>query len=215
MIEAIKGLRGQEQALCKCDDCAAQAVVNAAHGDTRGFARTSAGRNGRPVVSIKNEGQVIAKLQSDGWAYVKGVLRCPKCEEKRKAKGAWFDARAALAEIQKEAEVMAQNVTTLREPTPKQIRLIILALEDAYDDAAKRYRGTHTDKSIAQDIGDGIMPGWVAQQREKLFGPAGNEELANIKAEIEAVKADFAARLAALEKRIGACVESHDKRVSA
>lgn len=215
MIEPVKGLRGQEQALCKCHDCAAEMVVNAAHGDTRGFSRGSAGRNGRPIITIKNEGQVIAKLQSDGWSYVKGVLRCPKCEEKRKGNSPRFDVRKALAEIKKEAEVMAQNVTTLREPTSKQIRLIILALEDAYDDTAKRYRGTHTDKSIAQDIGDGIMPGWVAAQREKLFGPAGNEELANIKSEIEAVKADFAAKIAALEKRIGACVDSHDKRVTA
>ena len=138
---------------------------------------------------------------------IKGVLRCPKCEEKRKPK---------------EIQVMAVQpikpqgtAAPIRQPTQKQIRLIILALEDAYDDAAKRYKGQHTDKSIAVDLGDGIMPAWVAEQREKLFGPAGNEELFAILNEIEAVKLDVSNKLAALERRVAACVESHDRRMKA
>lgn len=202
MIEGLPRGAGVPRANAHCDECERSETV------TCDYER-------KATDWLPNEGQIVRKLQSYGWSQVKGVLRCPKCEARRKQKGVAADAKPVLVEIQKEPELMAQNVTSLREPTSKQIRLIILALEDAYDDTAKRYRGAHTDKSIAQEIGDAIMPGWVAHQREKLFGPAGNEELAKIKAEVNAVKADFASKISALEKRIASCVESHDKRVSA
>ena len=80
---------------------------------------------------------------------------------------------------------MAENVTQLRQPTPKQKREIIGLLETAYDDEAKRYRGTDTDLTIAEAIGGGVMFGWVAAIREDLFGPeGGNEEMETLKAQM-------------------------------
>ena len=175
----VKGLRGQEQALCTCADCCAEAVVSAAHGDHNRFT-AGRGRRTNPVLVLRNEGQVITKLQSDGWSYVKRVLRCPKCEAERKAKE---------PEMAQTIEQTPKAIAPARQPTPKQTRLIILALEDAYDDAAKRYKNSITDKTLAEDLGDGILPGWVAEQREKLFGPAGNEELDAIRADIERLRA--------------------------
>jgi hypothetical protein len=204
-IIPVKGDRGQEQARCTCDECGADLIVAAAHGTRGDFARKmGAGRNGFAQVPLRNEGQVITKLQSAGWSYVKRVLRCPACEANRKAKD--------------EPEMATQpapqpTVTAIRQPTQKQIRLIILALEDAYDDTAKRYKATNTDKTVALDLGDGIMPAWVAEQREKLFGPAGNEEADIIRAEIEKIRKEFSDKLDALAKRLDLCVKAHDKRV--
>lgn len=100
---------------------------------------------------------------------------------------------------------MATNVTAPREPTAKQERLIIMALEDAYDDQSHRYKGQNTDRTVADDLGDGIMFGWVARVREKLFGPSGeNEEIAAIRADINALSSEHAAKVAALTKRLDA-----------
>ena len=97
--------------------------------------------------------------------------------------------------------------TPLRRPSPKQERLIILALEDAYDDQAKRFKGGATDKTLADELGDGIMFGWVAEIRERLFGPSGgNEEIDAIKADIQKLQSEFDARIAAMAKRIDAVV---------
>ena len=69
---------------------------------------------------------------------------------------------------------------SLRQPSRDQKRLIVAALEDAYDTKNQRYKGTETDKGIADMLGDGIMSGWVAAVREDMFGPDGNEEMGNL-----------------------------------
>lgn len=191
MIEPIKGLRGQEQALCKCDECASEVVVNAAHGDTRGFSKSAGGRNGRPVITIKNEGQVTAKLQGDGWAFVKGKLICPKCDGKRKAE-------------RQEAKVAA--VVEIRTPTREQKRQIMDLLTEVYDTKAGRYRGAETDVTVADTIGGGVMFGWVAQLRSEFFGESGeNEEaedflgqIAEWQATVDKAVADAQAAIASL-----------------
>ena len=70
----------------------------------------------------------------------------------------------------------ASNITKLRQPSPKQKREIIGILEDVYDDDNKRYRGHETDKTVAETIGGGVMPGWVAEIREDMFGPDGSND---------------------------------------
>ncbi len=74
----------------------------------------------------------------------------------------------------------------LRQPTRDQKRLIVAALEDAYDTKNQRYKGTETDKGIADMLEDGIMAGWVAAVREDMFGPDGNEEMTDLAAEVKA-----------------------------
>lgn len=75
-------------------------------------------------------------------------------------------------------------VAPLRQPTRDQKRLIVSMLEEAYDIEKQRYKGTETDKGIADFIGDGIMPGWVSAIREDMFGPDGNEEMTDLSAEV-------------------------------
>lgn len=79
------------------------------------------------------------------------------------------------------------TITALRQPTPKQKREIIGILEDVYDDDSKRYKGQETDKTVAETIGGGVMPGWVAEIREEMFGPDGsNDEMEALMVEMRA-----------------------------
>jgi len=170
MIEAIKE-NGQDKARVTCDDCKTELILSAQHGDTTRATRGSK----RPRAEIKNEGHVIKKIKNNRWALIKGKHLCEKCVEARHHK--------------EESEMT--NVTEIRKPTPKQRREIIAMLEIAYDDEAKRYKGSDTDKSIAEAIGGGVMSGWVAETREELFGPDGSN------AEIEEVQQQLAEALQA------------------
>jgi hypothetical protein len=116
------------------------------------------------------------------------------------------------------------NVAPIRQPTPEQEVDIIVTLSAVYDRKAKRYQGQETDKTVAETVGGGVMPGWVATIRAAKFGPAGNEEVDLIRESIAKLKADHAARIdalradldkavAAMTKRLDACVAAHDRRV--
>lgn len=102
-----------------------------------------------------------------------------------------------------------QAKSAVREPDKMQRRLIIQALEDAYDDQKQCYRSDSTDTSVAADLGSGILPGWVSQVRDELFGPAGNEEIAAIRQELK----KLTEMASALSVRVDRAVEAHDKRV--
>lgn len=219
MIEAIKG-PGVQRAKLVCDICARSDTIACSY-DKLGL------RAWQP-----SRGQALVKARAKGWAEVKGKLHCPACEAKRKATPEtkpqesipfYFDAYATMAEIQKaeqpkgnpEMNVAAKS-TEVRRPTPKQERLIMLALENAYDDKAQRYKGKATDKTIADELADGIMFGWVAEIRERYFGPSGgNEEIEAIRADIAALKAECDAKVAALNKRIDAMAAAVGPRARA
>lgn len=200
MIKAIKGPRNSCLALCVCDDCSTEVSFDAVHEGGHGENRAVMLQK----LALKNPGAVSRRLQAMGWVDSGKRLRCPPCEAKRKGQtNAINICEKAEKDMTLEAQKVAKVavVASLREPTPKQKRLIIMALEDDYDDAAKRYKGGKTDKSIADELGDGILFGWVARVREDLFGPdGGNEEIAAVEAEIKKLYAS----VEALTKRINA-----------
>ena len=179
-IEPIKGFRNEEQALCKCDDCCAEITVSAAHGTNKG------GRSDwKKHLVLSKPGQVIEKIQSEGWAMVKNKLRCPKCEAARKSQNS-----------KPEEAPMKANITELRKPTPAQKRQIVEMLMVSYDTDNGRYRSNDTDKTVAEAIGNGVMLGWVAEIREDMFGPAGGND------ELEALQREVAEWSVAFEKQI-------------
>lgn len=83
----------------------------------------------------------------------------------------------------------------------------IEALLTCHDRKAKHYSGTNTDKTVAESIGSGIMPGWVAAIREARFGQSGDN------AEIDAIRAaisDMVSRAdVVLEAERAAAVKRH------
>lgn len=150
-------------------------------------------------VRVPNYGQANRKITGQGWEIVKGKHYCPACRAKRKARpegeGKWMrmlrERREREANVPddwdpfadddepfcKEPPAMAVKspaiVTPLREPTREQKRQIMSLLEVSYDTEASRYKGSDTDKTVAEAIGGGCMPGWVAELREEFFGPDG------------------------------------------
>lgn len=107
-----------------------------------------------------------------------------------------------------------QTETAPRQPTPEQEVDIIVALSSVYDRKAKRYAGVETDRSVAEVIGGGCMPGWVAKIRADKFGPAGNEEAEAIRSEIASIRDSTAKSLDALTARLDRLYASEDKRVT-
>ena len=61
-------------------------------------------------------------------------------------------------------------------PTPsrEQRRDISNVLNWVYDLNAQKYPGTWTDAAVAREVGEGILPEWVADERERAYGPAGD-----------------------------------------
>ncbi|MFC4731747.1 hypothetical protein [Salipiger abyssi] len=167
MIEAISG-KGVHRAKAQCDECEREEVVTCDY--VRG-----AGGDWAP-----NEGQVKKKLTAHGWAEVKGKLRCPTCEARRKV----------VPMKPKEAAAPAREMTKF-----EKIEIVKL-LADVYDLDAGRYKNGDTDETVADVLG--VMPGWVANIREADFGPDGGNE--NIE--------DLAARLGEAEKNLQAILES-------
>ncbi|WYK05465.1 hypothetical protein DWF04_006040 [Cereibacter sphaeroides f. sp. denitrificans] len=187
LIAIPRSARGVPQVTAKCDDCGAEQTI------TCDYERRPGNR------WIPNEGQAHRKLAAHGWTRVRGRLRCPTCKLDRKTinpeetpmttKPATIEGKSLAA------------LAPLRQPTREQKREIIAMLDMAYDTAGARYRGTDTDKTIAETIGPNIMPGWVAEIREDLYGPAGeNDEMRAIRAEIEATQKT----LDSLRKRLDA-----------
>ncbi len=127
---------------------------------------------------------LIQKATKQGWSYIKGRLRCPACEAKRKAD-------AAVKKQENDEMTEAATVTELRQPTREQKRQIMSMLEASYDTKAGRYTGGDTDKTVAETIGGGIMPGWVSEIREEFFGPDGSND------DMEAVIAEMKSALEA------------------
>jgi hypothetical protein len=172
MIEDVEG-PGAPRFRVICDGCGRDEVVAADP--------THRQRNGRGVSPVP----VLRKMAGRGWVELKGRLRCPTCEAKRRA------GSAAAAPTAKSKEIaMKKQVTALRAPSREQRREIVQMLELAYDVAAERYRGADTDCTIAEAIGGGVMPGWVAEIRDAMFGPdGGNDEMAALLAELQGWRA--------------------------
>lgn len=199
---AIKGPRNQELAEATCDECGATTSVPASHAHSKGFAR-----GGAPIMILQNPDQSLSKLRRQGWAQVKNRIYCPDCEAARKLRD---------QPNEKDMAVKAENVTQLRQPTIEQRRQIVEMLVITYDGDAKRYKGTDTDKTISDALGNGVMPGWVAEIREQNFGPAGgNEEIDAIKAALDEMQKRHAKEIVEMSNKQIAESATLRKRIDA
>lgn len=206
MIRAVN-MKGANRARAICDVCKHEELVTADVDRKRGGAKATEAQ--------VNEGQVKKKIVAHGWSEVKGTLRCPSCEKARKAAG---DAAKGGGEEVKDTD----NVTDLRRPSPAQKRQIVELLMVSYDVEAGCYKGSDTDRTVAGAIGDGVMPGWVAEIREDMFGPdGGNAEMETLLAEIaqwretaEAARSEVRDKLATFDDAVQE-VDRLAKRVEA
>jgi len=164
-----KGTSRGPVAEVKCDCCGATENIRAAYE-----------RKSTDKFEVK-EGQVILKATQKGWSQIKGTLRCPECEAKRR------DAAKPQKEITVTNVLNLPKTEEARQPSRDQKREIIALLNEVYDTKVGRYTGGETDKTVAETIGGGVMLGWVAQVREDLFGPdGGNDDLLELRDEVQA-----------------------------
>lgn len=198
-IEAINNVPGAPLVRCICDGCGREEVVTCDY------------EHGPGNVWVPKEGQAVRKMIGRGWSHVKARLLCPACEAARRASISHRGAATCSPSMtaKGEGEEMKKTIEPSRQaprtPTLAQRHEITGMLMLSYDHKAGRYTGAETDKTIAEAIGGGCLPGWVAEIREANFGPAGgNEEIEAIRAEIAAVQADCAERVAVLGKRLDA-----------
>ena len=180
MIEAIR-IEGREMARCTCDACQSSLDISAVHGTGKSQPKTK-----MAIMPIKNLTAVAQQLRKNGWKTTGKTILCGKCIEQ-----------------QKEEKAMAV-VEQIRQPTREQKREIMLMLDIAYDTKSGHYKGKNSDKSVAEELGDGILWGWVKEIREEFFGESDkNEEADKAIEEINVWMSD-------LEKR---AAEIHDKIV--
>lgn len=127
-----------------------------------------------------NEGQVTQKATQHGWALVKGKHFCGTCNAKRKV---------VPMKVQEQPKT----------PTRAQKREIIDMLETVYDTDAEQYKSGDTDDTVADVLG--VMPGWVEEIREDLFGPAGgNENIEELEHRVMGFERDLKAILQAAQQ---------------
>lgn len=167
MIEAIRG-KGVNRAVARCDLCQREEVV------TCGYIRGA-----RPDTTEPNRDQVHQKLAAQGWALVKGNLHCPACEAARRARSG-AKSHDEVADM-----TQAAQASVPREASREVKRQINDLLGGVYDTGRGRYQAGETDKTVAEAIGGGCLPAWVASVREEFYGPdGGNDDMSELAGEV-------------------------------
>lgn len=158
-VSSSYGRKGQPRIKAVCDSCPRDEVIGCPKGA---------------------EGHAVKKIQEMGWSWIKKVLRCPKCEAKRKAENMSQKAKAD---------------TPMRQPTREQRRAIMDMLRDVYDVDAECYKNGDTDDAVADVLQ--VMPGWVAAIRCEFYGEnAGNQDMSELSGQLETFLKDARALVA-------------------
>lgn len=92
-----------------------------------------------------------------------------------------------------------------RQPTPADRRRIQEALDQHYAVDVGRYRANFSDKALGAQLK--VPPAWIAEERERAFGPDGNEAQADAAAKLQAIE-ERAAALEAQGMELAAAAET-------
>lgn len=119
---------------------------------------------------------VAKQMLNAGWTVGRRLV-CPDCNNKSK-----------------KAATMSETIdrSPPSDAAKKAHRLMMMALEDYYDEANKRYKPGYSDAKIAEETG--ASEAHVKKTREEYFGPLGQP------VELEAVKSELSALQAMMEK---------------
>lgn len=101
---------------------------------------------------------------------------CPECAKKRKSK------------MSSNAPTNAPSATANSDAARRNKRLVIVALEDYFDEAGRCYRGASSDKTVGDELG--LAPAFVASVREEFFGKlAEPDDVTKLRNEVAAIAA--------------------------
>ena len=140
----------------------------------------------------------LPKVIQMGWR-ADGKVTCPACiAAKRKKPEGKVVPMKLVTPVATAGDVDLDQMK-------KHKRLVILALEDYFDEASRRYREGKTDKAIADELD--LSDAFVAKVREEFYGAiAEPEDVAAFRAQLDAAKqlcADLERQLSGLCQRNG------------
>lgn len=139
-------------------------------------------------------GDAVRRLRGMGWAIIKGRVICNGCQMMMRDNPSNPDTKEEIVSTITETPKPRDGSVKLgdlfpkdvREPTPQQKRQVFELLSEVYDADKRHYLGGETDKTVAETIGCGVMPGWVSKIREEFFGPDGsNEDIAKLRKDLD------------------------------
>lgn len=131
---------------------------------------------------------VAKRMLEAGWTIGRNPI-CPDCNRKKKDK----------------KMVEKSNVEPIT-PKPsaaagKARRLVYMALEEYYDEAAKAYRSPHSDASIANECG--VSEALVKTIREESYGPlAEPDAIAGLRSSLQSAHTQAAAAMATFQSEV-------------
>jgi len=145
---------------------------------------------------------VAKAMLAKGWT-IGRTMTCPNCQRPKRDKS--MHTKPTTSTIPAEPAVAASP----SESAKRAHRMVFMALEDYYDEGAKRYKPGYTDAKIAETTGAAVA--YVVKIRSEYFGGlAEPTEVADLKAQLAIARADIAATGDALVKRL----ETIDARLS-
>ncbi len=133
---------------------------------------TCGGEDHWTATRIINPNTAIPKIIRMGWQ-VGGKLLCPLCVVAHR------HGSPSRPKLQIVENIMTNNVAKLETPKlldeqKKNKRLVILALEDYYDESTNRYREGRSDKTTADELN--LSAGFIATVREEFYGKLAEPE---------------------------------------
>jgi ribosome-binding protein aMBF1 (putative translation factor) len=141
---------------------------------------------------------IVKKMQARGWVMSQRRRNdlCPKCAAKKAARPKVTRIADYIAELPKPKEQPMQ-IEQPRKPTRDEKRLIVLAIEDHYDDKVRSYAAGWSDEKIAADLN--VPRKWVSDLREEFYGPVVDAELAELERKVKSLTVDLEAATAVIE----------------
>lgn len=129
--------------------------------------------------------RAIPKIIQLGWQ-IGGSLLCPICVLAHRHKAA-NKPQLTIVEQPVTNNIAKLETPKLLDDQKKNKRLVILALEDYFDEVAKRYRDGKSDRSISEELS--LSVGFVANTREEFYGKlAEPEEVAQFRTELDGIQ---------------------------
>jgi hypothetical protein len=136
------------------------------------------------------------KFKQKGWTvgYDSTGDLCPSCTATKQAQRRTKrlkpiivnEAAAEPAVLPQEATVQHNGAEQPLKISPSDWRIIHAKLEEVYDDPDRGYKPPWTDASVARDLGSHLPVEWIAEVRERAFGPAkDNEEIRDMLARVK------------------------------
>lgn len=148
---------------------------------------------------------VAKRMLAKGWTMGHRLI-CPKHSRKKKgeARPAADEIAEGITEHEEEKVEMAKEpaaAAAASDAAKEAKRLTFLALGDAYDTTAKRYKKDWNDKRVSDE--SGLAEAAVITLREEFFGPLGEpSELAEIRDAIAELNSQEAASRAHFDQQM-------------